>query len=154
MPPCRCLPWIIRQCCRRLRRRQPYVMTLPKMPTGRVRVTPPREKTLRRETCPDCQRPILVDRSLGMPVRADDHEIDQVGELLAVMHGVQTYQRRRIGFREWIFIPREPIHIDAGRRWPVYVKHRCEITFPVAVGVHPELVPAVKPYELSDRPPF
>lgn len=93
----------------------------------------------RVETCPGCRRRILVgldgDRC-AVVARTDCHEIDHLGEFLALRLGLCTYSLA-IGYnaegkRRWILDPRMVCQIEAPRRSAVVAAHRCGIQVPPA----------------------
>ena len=102
----------------------------------------------RVETCPGCRHHILVgldgDRC-AVVARADCHEIDHLGEFLALRLGLCTYSLaygyNSEGKKRWILDPRMVCQIEARRRSAVVAAHRCGISIP----------PAKEPF-LSGRP--
>lgn len=113
----------------------------------------------RLDTCRDCRRPILVgldgDRC-AVVARADTHEIDALGELLAVRIGTVTYSLAHAynseGKRRWILDPRMPAHIEAPRRTAVVAAHRCGMSIPPSPA--PFYSPPRRTAAVSEAPPF
>lgn len=98
-------------------------------------------RNARLSRCRDCGRGVLrgLDADpCGGAVTADADEIDQVGELIAILRGVRTYQLTRTttssGRGVWQLDPREPAAIRAGQMRPVVPAHRCGERLPPAAS--------------------
>lgn len=117
-------------------------------------------RAARIDRCPDCRAHILVgldaDRC-ALAARVDPHEIDPVGEYLALRIGIPTYNLHQSfspkGTKRWELAHRTNNHIEAPRRTPVMAAHRCGIRIPKtrAPFPSPTLTP---PTSTSPTPPF
>lgn len=103
--------------------------------------------------CPRCSTPVLL--GLDQPVAALEatasvHEIDKIGEAIAVLNGLRTfhliYENKR-----WVVARRGIDALNCGvRRFPVLAEHNCGVEIPpakIAVlnerpnSVYPEVPP-------------
>lgn len=109
--------------------------------------------------CRDCRRPVLLgldaDRCACVAV-VDPHEIDPVGEILAVRIGLMTYNLTHSysakGKRRWILDTRMVCMIEAPRRSAVVAAHRCGLAIPAAKAIFHS--PPPKPAHSLSVPPF
>jgi hypothetical protein len=113
----------------------------------------------RMSTCPSCGRRVLRgldDDRCAMVATADPHEIDEVGEYLALRIGLLTYSLRRAtnssGKATWNLDPRTQWAIAGGRNAAVVAEHRCGMSIPPAA--QPRLFVLCAPKPNTNTPPF
>lgn len=117
-------------------------------------------RAARPTRCPDCRRHVLRglddDRCAGVAV-VDPHDIDHLGEFLALRIGLHTYSLRRgtnsTGKAQWNIDPRYPAEIRAGQEYPVLAQHRCGMAIPPAATSR-LTPPPTRPAITDDQPPF
>lgn len=96
-------------------------------------------KGARPDRCPHCRAHILTGldaERCALVARVDPHDIDTLGEYLAIRIGAPTYNLHETyspkGRKRWELNHRTLAHIESPRRTPVLVAHRCGITIPAA----------------------
>lgn len=93
----------------------------------------------RPDRCRDCRRPVLLGldaERCALAATTDPHEIDAIGELLAIRIGLVTYNLTRgfskKGNRQWTLNARTLTDLQSPRRSAVVPAHRCGIAIPTA----------------------
>lgn len=118
-------------------------------------------RAARNGRCPQCRAAVvrgLDDERCGGVATADPHEIDAIGEYLALQLGLITYSLRnsysKKGARQWNLDPRYNWDIKAGTDAAILAQHRCGIQIPPAVS--PKLAEPPRPTALppGDGTPF
>lgn len=114
----------------------------------------------RPDTCPDCGKRTLVGLDSDMcalPARVDPHEIDAIGEYVALRIGLPTYNLTlgysTKGTKRWELNPRWISHIEAPRRCAVVATHRCGMQLPRSRSPFP-MPTTTRPAPTTAAPPF
>lgn len=88
----------------------------------------------------------------AVTVTVEACEIDKIGEVLALVRGLSTFDLSKRGGKFELDY-REPCHMNAERKFPVFSAHDCRWVPPVKAECHSllsELIGKV----ISDIPPF
>jgi hypothetical protein len=124
---------------------------------------PPATRRTRAILCPGCRRPImrgLMPLPTPWPVDADPTPLSSLGEALALLAGVKTYElswsfdHYEIRHREWSMVTYGPA--DTLKESDVLGAHNCRVPTSPAWPTKPSLVPDPNVVEapLPDEPPF
>lgn len=100
------------------------------------------ERSARAGVCGWCKREVLrgmdANRCAGMAV-VDAHEVDEMGEVLALLRGLTTFDLVAMGGR-WELNYRATAHIRRPRVYAVLAEHDCTYEHPASTVTHVALV--------------
>lgn len=118
-------------------------------------------RSARTGRCEQCRAEVvrgLDGDRCAMAAVADPHEIDALGEYLALRIGLITYSLRNSyspkGKQIWVIDPRFQWEIAAGDQRPVLAQHRCGLQIPPAKQSRIPEPRRIAPLPLDGSPPF
>lgn len=88
----------------------------------------------------------------AVTVTVEACEIDKIGEVLALVRGLSTFDLSKRGGK-WELDYRAPCHMNAERKFPVFSAHDCRWMPPMKVENHPLLKELIE-VTISQIPPF